>query len=876
MLKRIACITLCIILLTGLALPAFAEETAVQLSISSTQEFLAFAENCRLDSYSHGLTVCLEKDIDLSGTAFASVPIFSGSFDGKGHTISGLSISADGSVQGLFRYLTSTAVVQNLSVTGDIRPGGSRDQIGAIAGQNEGRIISCSFTGSVSGSDYVGGIAGINSVTGIIENCQVDGQVHADHFVGGIAGKNSGVIRFCTNNAKVNTTPQQNHVEISDITMDSLTNTEAANTVTDIGGITGISSGALLDCKNLGNVGYQHMGFNIGGIAGTQSGYIADCENHGDIQGRKEVGGIVGQMEPTSALVFSEDVLQILEGQLGELSGLVKQASGSAQTNANQISAQIAALQAQIQTAKDAVETLMPDRTPDPDTIIAALNTLSSTLNAIPGTMNSITAATQTAVDALNRDLNTIAGQIGAMEETIKGASENLGGSLIDASDLDTAETLTGKVENCMSSGNVLADLNVGGIAGAISVETDLDIPEDWDQQGEESLNFQSEVRSVILNCTNRGTVTGKKQNAGGIIGWQVLGLVKNSTNTGKLDCIDADYVGGIAGLSTGYLRNNYAKCEITANTYAGGIAGSGTIATDCLAQIKFVDIKEKAGAILGFAGETRSESPISGNYYLGADRDPGAIDGISYSGMAESLALDSFLALDGLPAIFQTVTVRFLFDEGKGTEITLQTGSVLDKSKIPAVPEKAGFTGKWDGLEDADLDHILFDMTFHPLYTANSQVIANQQTHKNGLPLMLAEGTFTEDAAVLVAESGDSPQLTKNETLIECWAVGVPKGTETVRFLLPDGVDVAGLKLLIRNAGGTWNDTSFLQDGSYLVFPATATEFQLAFVQVQGSFYVWLICAISAAALIALAAIVVHRNIKAKKRTPQETTQSE
>ena len=67
------------------------------LVIASAQEFAAFAERCRLDSYSLGLSVQLECDIDLSGIQWEGVPVFCGSFDGGGHTISGLSVTGDGS-----------------------------------------------------------------------------------------------------------------------------------------------------------------------------------------------------------------------------------------------------------------------------------------------------------------------------------------------------------------------------------------------------------------------------------------------------------------------------------------------------------------------------------------------------------------------------------------------------------------------------------------------------------------------------------------------------------------------------------------------------------------------------------------------------------
>lgn len=886
MYKRFFSVLLCFMMLLTIALPVHADETEPQeepifteLKITTADEFLEFAENCRLDSYSRNLKVSLEADIDLSGVEFSCVPIFSGSFDGNGHTISGLSITADGSVQGLFRYLTATAVVQNLSVNGEIHPGGSGNEVGAIAGENEGKILNCSFSGSLSGCDYAGGLVGINTVTGIIENCRADGEIHGDHFVGGIAGENNGVIRDCTNNAQINTTPQQNSVEISDITMSTLTNTEAANTVTDIGGIAGSSSGVIRESVNHGNVGYQHMGYNIGGIAGTQSGYIVDCENHGDVQGRKEVGGIVGQMEPASLIEYSEDTLQILQGQLGTMSGLVNQASSNAQTNAGQISGQIGVLQDQAQTARDAVDTLFPDaenpELPDPDTILAAQNTLSTTINAMPATLQNIASATQSTVNGLTRDLNAISGQISAMGQTINGAPENLGGSITDVSDQDTPDALTGKVENCINYANVLADLNAGGIAGAMATENDLDILEDWEQYGEESLNFQSEVRAVILSGENHGTITGKKQNVGGIVGWQSMGLVKNSTNTGKVDGADADYVGGISGLSTGFIRSGYAKCEIYGESYVGGIAGSATIVTDSLSQVKLVDGKEKLGAILGFAEESNSdeEEPVSGNFYLPVDADLGAIDGISYSGLAESMELDVFLGIENLPSVFQTVTIRFVFENGRIVDIPVAPGEELHASKIPEVPEKEGYTGVWDGLENTDLSSILFDMTFEAVYTAYSRAIESEQTRDNGLPIVLLEGSFTDKATVSVAASDAAPVLTGKEVLLESWSVHMSENGSAAHFLLPDGTDAGSLKLYLCNSDGQWREASFSQDGSYLVFSIGPGDTGFAIADDRDSGY-----ALYAAVIVILAAVIMAAAVlirKKRKRAPVEDTAS-
>lgn len=878
--KRIISILLGCFLLMGMALPAYATETDIpeeapkaQLRISTPEEFVFFAENCRLDTYSQNLSVTLEENIDLTGLSFSPIPIFSGTFDGNGHTISGLSITANGSSQGLFRFLTATAVVQELSVSGNIQPGGSRSQIGGIAGHNAGYILDCSFLGQLSGGEAVGGIAGVNAVTGIIEGCQVSGEIHGDHFVGGISGDNSGVIRDCANSATVNTTPQQNDIEITDITMDTLTNTEAANTVTDIGGIAGSSSGVIRDCENSGDVGYQHIGYNIGGIAGTQSGYIQGCENRGHIQGRKEVGGIVGQMEPSSLIEYSEDTLQLLEGQLGDLSVLVNRASANAQANASQIGGQLDLLQEQAQAAQDAMDVLFPDEEnpeiPDLDAILAAQNALAEALDAMPNTLRSIATAAQTTVNALGYDLGAISVQVDKMGETVNNSSENLGGSLLDVSDQDSAEMLTGKVESCTNFGNVLADLNAGGIAGAMAMENDMDILEDWQQQGEQSLNFESKLRAVLLQCVNHGAVTGKRQNVGGIVGWQPLGLVKSCTNTGNLIGTEADYVGGISGLSAGYIRANYARCEIHGKAYVGGIAGSGTTVTDCISMVQLLNGAEKIGAILGSAAESQTQdtqAPIAGNIYPALDKDMGGIDGISYAGVAEGVTLDAFLAQEALPELYRTVVVSFVFEDDTETEIDIPTGGNLTADQIPTIPTKDGFTAKWDGLEDAALESIFCDVTFTAVYTACHTTIQSEQVRDNGLPIVLAEGALTEDSRISAEKSDAAPGLKRQETLLESWKISVPNGANTIRLQLPDSANAEQLKLLIQNAEGTWNEAAFSQNGRYIVISASGGETQLALVQTPNMANIWLIIGAGIAPVLVITVVLVKRRKKSKQ----------
>ena len=845
MYKKFLSILLCFLLLTATVLPVSATnwETSEEvrqpdLVIADEKAFLAFAENCRLDSYSQDLYVVLDADLDLSDTEFKGIPIFCGTFDGQGHTIKGIELTADGSAQGLFRYLTDAALVQNLTVFALINPSGSRSQIGTIAGQNAGHILDCSVHCKISGANYVGGIVGSNTVTGIVDGCLVVGEVYGEHFIGGIAGENMGVIRNCENNAPVNTTAQQNSVKIADINMDTLTNSEAANTVTDIGGIAGNSSGVIRNSINRADVGYQHMGYNIGGIAGTQVGYIAECENFGFIQGRKEVGGIVGQMEPASVIEYTEDTLQILKGQLSSMTGLVNRASSNAQKNAGSINTYIGALESQTQNARDAIESLIPEGEdfvlPDADSLLAAQSTLSDSLSSMTGSVRGIANATRNTVNGLSRDLQAVSSQISAMSQTIGEADENIGGTITDVSDLDTPEDLTGKVDRSVNHGDVLGDMNIGGIAGALATENDLDLLEDWEQYGEESLNFNSELRAVVLDCSNHGAVTGLKENIGGIAGWQSMGLVKTSTNTGNLDGENASHVGGISGISTGFIRGCNAKCEIHGSTYAGGIAGSASIVTDSLSMVKLVGVSEKVGAILGDREEpvTEEENPIADNYYLCVDGDIGAIDSISYEGLAKSLNQNDFLVQKNLSSIFKTVQIRFLFEDGNRQVISLALGGQLNPMRIPEVPQKDGYTGTWEGLAEAELTNILFDMTFETSYVPYRTTLESLETTENGRPMFLLEGSFTDNAVISLTDSTAAPALQEDESLTVTWTLNASEAGESAHVWLPETENSDQWKLMVRDASGNWQETSFHRNGSYLVFPMTQTCADIALVQ--------------------------------------------
>lgn len=1027
--RRLLSALLSLCLLASLLAPAACaeEEEPAVLEISTADQLLALARDCRLDSWSQGRTVVLTADIDLTGCDFTGIPTFGGTLEGKGYTISGLTLSEEGSVQGLFRYIQQDAVVQNLHVAGTVQPGGTRAEVGGLAGENAGTIRNCSFSGTVSGTSQIGGIAGSNTVTGLISGCTVGGSVYGTHFVGGIAGQNDGVISGCTNNAAVNTTVSQNEVKLEDLTLTDLLTTENGADITDIGGIAGSSAGVVRACTNRGAVGYDHIGYNVGGIAGSQTGYVEGCVNYGTVHARKEGGGIVGQMEPSSVLQYSQDTLQQLQGELNTLQGLMNQATRDASASASEMTAQFEDLKSRVDSARSAVDTLIqkvadgidigtqnltvtalgnlagqagagagvqggassstdvtvnptptpteepeatpsPETTPEPtpeptpeitpvpepvvtpeptevpasepaaqpesgteavpeteraetahnraphrepgisidhsvegeasagvgvggdatldgqatltvpgievnnqDAITAARNSLSGSLTSIADGVDAINANTGDHTQALIRDMEAITNQLNTISNTLLGAAENAGNGTIfeDVSDEDTDGDTEGKVFNCLNAGEVYADLNAGGITGAMARENDLDPEDDTKISGSSSMNMTYKTRIVVRGCTNQGAVQAKKQGAGGIVGSMELGSVLQSYNTADLLQEEVDYVGGIAGQSKSTIRQCAAKGRLSGDRYVGGIAGSGYTITDCRAMVE-ASGTENVGAVAGslLAEDSLSNTvnqlqdatgTLQGNYFVSETL--GGIDGISYAGQAEPVSFADFAALAGqenLPETFTQITLTFVADGQTVAAIPVEYGASFAAADAPAIPEKAGCTAVWSDFQG---ENITFDQTITAVYTPYSAVIASAEQREDGRAILLAEGSFGDGTLTLTA----------------CEDTPAPGTAESWQFTLPDGASGnvqlhylptdSDTDLYLRGADGTWRKAETTTDGSYLVCTLQSGDDALAAVP-QHKIPLPLLAGACAALVILLAAGLLARKRRHKAKT--------
>jgi hypothetical protein len=204
---------------------------------------------------------------------------FAGSFDGDGHTVSGIYISEAADYQGLFGNLGGGAVITDLSVAGSNMTC-YRSYLGGIAAYNNGGTIqNCTFAGSLEGTGLsVGGIAGKNDAGGTVQYCTSTGSVRqtgSGQDIGGIAGTNAGTVLYCINSCQVS-------------------NLMSYYT----GGIVGSNAGTVQYCYNIKGVTSSGPASYLGGIAGKNTGTVQYCYNGADLTATYEdanyVGGVVG------------------------------------------------------------------------------------------------------------------------------------------------------------------------------------------------------------------------------------------------------------------------------------------------------------------------------------------------------------------------------------------------------------------------------------------------------------------------------------------------------------------------------------------------------------------------------------------------------
>ena len=234
------------------------------------------------------INITLDTDIDLTGKDWTPIGTdydnsYKGTFDGGGHTITGLTFTTNDEYAGLFGWLNRAGTVKNVvmegvQITSNQIYGGS---IGGVVGYSWGTIENCSVSGSVSGTVYVGGVVGVQ-IGGSITGCSSSATVKGTVDVGGVAGQtnSSATLTACyaTGNVIIEMDPKKNIAG---------------------GSLVGMNAGSsLLACYATGNVtstgsstGYMHIGGFLGNNYTTvTAGYWKNNHEQGIGYNRESTG----------------------------------------------------------------------------------------------------------------------------------------------------------------------------------------------------------------------------------------------------------------------------------------------------------------------------------------------------------------------------------------------------------------------------------------------------------------------------------------------------------------------------------------------------------------------------------------------------------
>ena len=213
------------------------------------------------------INITLDKNIDLTGKDWTPIGTsfdnsYTGTFDGGGHTITGLTITTKDQFVGLFGYLNRAGTVKNVVMEGiQITSNHMFGNTGGVAGFSWGTIENCSVSGSVSGTKCVGGVVGAQKA-GSITGCSSSATVKGTVDVGGVAGEKWGSMTACYATGNVT------------LEIDSPKNLSG-------GGLVGFNGGSgVLACYATGNVtstGSSTGNVHIGGLFGDNYTTVTAC-----------------------------------------------------------------------------------------------------------------------------------------------------------------------------------------------------------------------------------------------------------------------------------------------------------------------------------------------------------------------------------------------------------------------------------------------------------------------------------------------------------------------------------------------------------------------------------------------------------------------
>lgn len=443
---------------------------------------------------------------------------FTGTFDGRGNRIIGLTVENANGNAGIFDAIGTNGVVKDVNIYSGTFTGS--DNAGAVAGVNNGRIEGIVTFGNtvtskgntLTSKGNAGGIVGVNNSGNFSKN-ETTGSTNDGVLTGGIydvestgsviAGSSSAVAGGLvgTNNGGL-----ANSFSDSAVTVD--TNVTSGTSV-GLGGVVGVNTekGNVQYVDSLGVTNGGATGSsNIGGIIGTNNGNMYSGYNESIVSGKDNVGGIIGTNAADKKV---ENVVNAtgVEGK-DNVGGLVGVNSGSVTNGRNN-------------------------------------GTITGT-NYVGGMVGS-NAQGAILTNLVNDSSAAITG-----ERYVGGIAGSNAGTITTGNE-ETDETV-----NLINRGTITGQQYVGGVAGS------------------NSGTITNANNDVELNVKDS---TADAEFFGGIAGENTKdGIIKNATNTADVNADGATYVGGIVGKNDGTLENMAGNSgNVTGENYVGGVAGLNT-----------------------------------------------------------------------------------------------------------------------------------------------------------------------------------------------------------------------------------------------------------------------------------------------------------
>lgn len=324
----------------------------------------------------------------------------------------------------------------------------------------------------------------------------------------------------------------------------------------------------------------------------------------------------------------------------------------------------------------------------------------------------------------------------------------------VDVSELTDATAGDGKIISSTNSGEVYADTQGGGIAGAI-VKTNpqkasawffQDKNDDEDDDEDDSDSITRHVLAAIFSSSNTADITVKGDYAGGIVGKADYGIIVAAENYGDILTDGGKYAGGIAGRCDNTIRDSYVLSGVSGDGYVGGVAGrgedvSGNYVCSYLDMDSYV---KSSGAVVG-----KADGVVKDNYFV--DNGYGAVDGVTRSSEAESMDYDSLIQLGNMPLDFTQFTVRFMNGEQVVWQNTFAYGDELPEENYPDLPKSKDGYVYW---EEKDVSPIHRNVTVHAVYRAYMPALtADAEEEKS--PVLMG-GEFYPDTKISVREATD------------------------------------------------------------------------------------------------------------------------